>query len=953
MPYFRRMIRALIGLSLATALGAQPDSLRIRIVATHDVHGALQALTYPWSGGRWVGGLAAVKATEDSAAARCRCTTFRLDGGDEMQGTLESNLVHGQSAVRAFNQLGLDAAAIGNHELDWGVDTLVARQKDAKYPWLAANVFLKGTRTRPSWAKPWAIVTKNRVRLGVVGYLTAGTPATQRPVVVAPYEFRAGVSPIADALAAVRAERPDFIVIVAHAGGDCNADRCGGEMVDLARGLDSAGVDLIVGGHAHTSGGGVVNGIPIVRASSDGRAISVADLVRTRTGAHRFALARDTVWTDAVTPDAGVIALLRPYLARVDSAAHVPVATLRDSLFAARGLGSALARSLREAASADVGMTNGGGVRTNLMPGVVTYGDAFRVTPFGNIATRISMTGRDLRRMIEHALAGQACFWDGIRLRYDPDAPAGHRILSLAFADGRPIADDTKLRLGLPDFIADGGAGFDMLTALPAEKLDFTMLDAFIALLQRQPQPVSFPRDSSVVAVRQTAPQADARFDALVSLAESKMKEFGVPGVAIGVIANGVSTIRGLGVTNVEDPLPVTAHTVFPIASISKTFAATAVMRLVEQGKIDLQAPVRTYLPDFRVRDSLVSRDVKVWHLLTHLGGWEGQVSGSDRGSETLKNFVGSITDLMQIAPPGAAWSYNNAGFSIAGRVIEVVTGQSINQAIRSLVFQPLGLEHAGTTSNEFIVNRFAAGHFTRGDSTRLQRPFAASTSVTAGGVGLCMTDLLAYARFHMGDGTAASGQRVLTRESLERMRTPQSPKQSTDDQIGIAWHIRTMSGGLHTYSHGGTLAGHILLLEIVPERNFAIAILTNANSGWRLIQDVERAALKSYLGATYALNQGIAHRGLVETLPAVEPLAKQPDFAPYVGSYARPSNTVVVRIDTGRLMVDNAPVAFFGPDRAVVTDGTDRGQTIEFVRDGRGRVMWVRVVGRTAVRTP
>ena len=91
-------------------------------------------------------------------------------------------------------------------------------------------------------------------------------------------------------------------------------------------------------------------------------------------------------------------------------------------------------------------------------------------------------------------------------------------------------------------------------------------------------------------------PVRDTRFEALASLAEAKMKEHGVPGVALGVVHDGAVTIRGLGIMNVEDPLPVTAHTVFPIASISKTFAATAMMRLVEQGKIDLRAPVR-YAP--------------------------------------------------------------------------------------------------------------------------------------------------------------------------------------------------------------------------------------------------------------------------------------------------------------------------------------------------------------------
>jgi CubicO group peptidase (beta-lactamase class C family) len=354
---------------------------------------------------------------------------------------------------------------------------------------------------------------------------------------------------------------------------------------------------------------------------------------------------------------------------------------------------------------------------------------------------------------------------------------------------------------------------------------------------------------------------------------------------------------------------------------------------------------------------------VTAWHLLTHLGGWEGQVSGPDRGTATLENFVATtLPDLMQVAPPGKAWSYNNAGFSIAGRVIEVATGTSINRAMRDLVFQPLGLEHAGTTAGDFIVNRFAAGHSTRDGKTTLQRPFSPSASVTAGGVGLCIVDMLAYARFHMGDGTAANGERVLKRESLELMRTAQSAKQSTADSIGLSWHMRHV-GSIRTFAHGGTLGGHILLLEIVPARNFAIAILTNSNSGWRLIQDVEREALKSYLGATYAVNQAIAHRGLVETLPSVQPLVRQPNFAPYLGTYARPSNSIVVRADGGKLMVQDRPtsggtpreypVAFYGPDRVVVTDGADRGQSIEFVRDDSGRVNWIRVVGRVAVRTP
>jgi len=471
-----------------------------------------------------------------------------------------------------------------------------------------------------------------------------------------------------------------------------------------------------------------------------------------------------------------------------------------------------------------------------------------------------------------------------------------------------------------------------------------------------------------IFALIASSPAAQAppntKFDAIAALAEAKMREFHVPGVAIGILDNGVITTRGLGITNVEDPLPVNDHTVFPIASISKTFAATMMMRLVEQGKVDLKAPVRKYLPDFKVRDETVSRDVTVWNLLTHTAGWEGQVSGPERGEDTLRNFVATVMpDLMQVAPPTAAWSYNNAGFSVSGRVIEAVTGTSINRAVRDLVFTPLGLAHAGSTAGEFMVNRFAAGHGVRNDAAFLQRPFSPSVSVTAGGVGLCITDLLAYAKFHLGDGTNDRGERILSRASLELMRTTQLHKQSTDDDIGIAWHLRNV-GPLRVAAHGGTLSGHILLLEIVPEKNFAIGILTNSINGWRLIQDVEREALKSYHGATFPKNYAIAHRGLVETLPNVEPLAKQPDPAQYVGRYLRPMNAVSVRVENGQLIVQEIPntgeprpvmpIAFYGPDRAVVTEGNDKGQGIEFVRDQKAKadIGWIRVVGRVAVRT-
>jgi CubicO group peptidase (beta-lactamase class C family) len=444
------------------------------------------------------------------------------------------------------------------------------------------------------------------------------------------------------------------------------------------------------------------------------------------------------------------------------------------------------------------------------------------------------------------------------------------------------------------------------------------------------------------------ARQADAAFEQLSTLITQKMSEYSVPGVAFGIVKAGRTTVRGFGVTNVDEPLPITPDTIFPVASISKTVTATAIMRLVEQGKLDLEAPVQRYLPGFRVQDERASREVAIWHLLTHTPGWEGQLNSPDRGTETFAFFAESMKDLPPLAAPGEVWSYNNAGFTLAGRVIEQVTGQSIHDALRTLVFEPLGLTRTFTRLESVATYRFSVAHNGQNPSVAVARPMARTSGVTAGGVSMSLNDLLAYAKFHLGDGTAADGKQVLTRASLELMRTARVKKAGTDDDMGMGWHLRRV-GGVMTAAHGGTL-GHCLLVELVPARNLALAILTNHSGGWRLIQDVERAALKALEGLALDPAQAIGHRGVNETMPDAPIMAKQPDPAPYVGTYRRPPvGTATVRVQGSQLMLDNATIAFYAPDRAVVTSGNSRGNPVEFIRRADGAVGWVRVVGRIA----
>jgi CubicO group peptidase (beta-lactamase class C family) len=455
---------------------------------------------------------------------------------------------------------------------------------------------------------------------------------------------------------------------------------------------------------------------------------------------------------------------------------------------------------------------------------------------------------------------------------------------------------------------------------------------------------------AALLVVAPLPPQADQKFEQLAALVTQKMTEHNVPGVAFGVLKGGQITTRGLGVTNVEHPLPITGDTVFPIASISKTVTTTAVMRLVEQGKLELSAPVSRYLPELAGAD-VPARDVQVWHLLTHTPGFEGQLTPEDRGVQSLTAFIDTVRTLPLIAPPGEVWSYNNAGFTIAGRLIEVASGQRIHAAIRSLVFQPMGLTRAFTQTEEAVTHRFAVAHRGQGESLAVVRPISRSSTVTAGGVWMSADDILAYARFHLGDGTGADGKPVLARATLEQMRTPRVKKIGTDDEMGLGWHLRKV-GGVMTAAHGGTL-GHISLLELVPERQMALAILTNHSNGWRLIQDVERAALDLLEGLKLDPSQAIGHRGLNETMPNAPLLQKQPDPKPYLGTYRRPPTMQMntVRFDNRQLTLDNNQIAFYGPDRAVVTSGNSRGNPIEFIRKPDGTIGWIRYIGRIAKR--
>ena len=442
--------------------------------------------------------------------------------------------------------------------------------------------------------------------------------------------------------------------------------------------------------------------------------------------------------------------------------------------------------------------------------------------------------------------------------------------------------------------------------------------------------------------------------------------ELSVPGAAVGIHLDGEDLIAVTGVTSVENPLPVDEDTLFQFGSTGKTLTASAVMRLVEQGLVDLDAPVRTYVPELELKDEEVARTVTVLHLLNHSAGWDGDhFEDTGRGDDALARYVATMANLEQVFPLGTQASYNNAAFVLAGRLIEKVTGKTYEDAIKELLLDPIGLRNTFASMNDIMTRRFAAGHENRQDgSTIVARPWALPRSVTpAGGWSASVRDQLAWARFHLGDGRGESGEQVLSRATLDRMKEPTFPLggSAIGDFVGICWLIEDVEG-VRLVGHGGSTNGQLSAFQTVPSHNFAVTVLTNsAPNGAQLHERMVDWALEHCLG-------------VVKREP--EPLTLTRDqLLEYTGDYRAIGSTSHISIDDDALVVkveldpevmakiremsesppeDQPPfiIGLLADDKYVVTDGMAKGMRGYFTRDTTGKVNGIHLGGRLAVRT-
>jgi CubicO group peptidase (beta-lactamase class C family) len=460
-----------------------------------------------------------------------------------------------------------------------------------------------------------------------------------------------------------------------------------------------------------------------------------------------------------------------------------------------------------------------------------------------------------------------------------------------------------------------------------------------------------------------SAPDLTTLHEKLAAKLAELAQQYKVPGVAVGLYSRGAEDYAYHGVTSIENPLEVNADTLFQIGSTSKTFTATALMILAEQGRVDLSARVRDYIPELRLKDESVAAEVRVINLLNHTGGWVGDIfEDTGNGDDALARYVTYLEGVDQMAPLGTVASYNNAGVNIAGRIVEKVTGKTFEVAVRELVLEPLGLSESFYYDGTIITRRVAVGHNEKDEQTVVARNWPIPRSANpAGGIIATAADQIKYARFHLGDGTGAEGRRVLSRASLDAMKTPTFPLEggALGDDVGISFLIKTVDG-VRLAGHGGATNGQMAAFQTAPDHDFAVAVLTNARSGALLHRDLADWILEEYLGAAP---------------PKDEPLdLSADDLAAYAGSYDGRMAIIEVTVDGDHLVFLQKPTelgirqqrAFNGEDppqpppipakilaedRFVVSDGPAKGAKGGFLRSEGGAVTALNFGGRAAYR--
>lgn len=382
------------------------------------------------------------------------------------------------------------------------------------------------------------------------------------------------------------------------------------------------------------------------------------------------------------------------------------------------------------------------------------------------------------------------------------------------------------------------------------------------------------------------------------------LAEHQVPGAAVAVSAGGEVIDVAAGLLSKSTEVEATPDSVFQIGSITKLWTSTLVMQLADEGKLDIDAPLRRYLPEFRLADEQAAAQITVRQLLCHTAGFEGDIfTDTGPGDDCVEKFVATLGSVAQLFPPGEMFSYNNAGFCVLGRIVEVLRGKQYDACLREHLFAPLGLTHAATTANEAILFRAAVGHIEPGPDAEPQPApvwsLARSNAPAGSMLAMRPRDLLTFARMHSSGGVAPDGTAVLSPATVaamqeQQVKLPELAIMGTS--WGLGWEMFDWPGGPVIGHDGGTI-GQSAFLRMVPEQDVAIALLTNGGDAIAVYLEVYGHLLRELAGVAVP----------AMPLPPAEPA--RVDASRYLGTYSCDvADLTVTQDEDCRVWVEQAP---------------------------------------------
>lgn len=339
------------------------------------------------------------------------------------------------------------------------------------------------------------------------------------------------------------------------------------------------------------------------------------------------------------------------------------------------------------------------------------------------------------------------------------------------------------------------------------------------------------------------SPITDEQTDAIDAVIERMMAELGAPGAALGIVQNGeLVYAKGYGVTEVGTDTLVTPQTIFSTASNAKTLTSTAIMQLVEQGKIDLDEPVTTYLPDFQMADDRY-KQITIRHLLSHRSGlpdidWTapGFYDNPDNEEGALERLVQSLSDDELLSAPGEAFAYSSLGFGVLGDVIARVSGESYTTYIQEHIFDPLNMQSTHQLLEDLNFEQMASPHIPGPNGDWIVNPtFPYAREEGPGGhFYTSVEDMAKYAIAQLRQGEGAGA--LLTPESYAAVWTEvaDAPFPPPEDGYGLGWMLGEY-GGHRVAGHGGLDLGYNAFMSLLPDDDIGVILMINQSDAVNL----------------------------------------------------------------------------------------------------------------------